>query len=428
MPTFTILEPMSTGDVIDRAVRLYRRNFSPLIAIVAVPSIIGYLVGLALSSGYAQLLGSVVNPSSSLQGAGVILLMIGLIGYPFWFFAQVFTLTGLARVVGDHLMMGETITFRKCFAAARSRVGDVILMTLLLFAAMMIIGVAFFLIVFAVMMVAAIIVGVTSGAGMPQWLGVTVLVILLVVAIAGGITLALIVAARIVLLPQVVMIEGQSTGSSLGRSFRLGGGNWHRVGAIMLFAYFISLSLLAALTLPVALGLEWFNISSVEFAQTPAGDAIYSAFTQIANVLSLPIWAVSFTLLYLDNRVRKEGYDMELLAQEVAPGFHWRPPVTPAAHPHGSFSTAPTQRVFLQTGPLGLGGYAEPRPPPPTPPGPPNEVVTAEPAASTEPAAEASAGDGDSSGSVNPGAGHCVNCAIELPVGARFCIRCGAQT
>jgi hypothetical protein len=427
MATFTILEPMSTGDVIDRAVRLYRRNFSHLIAIVAVPSIIGYLVGLALSSGYAQLLGSVVNPGAGVQGAGVILVIIGLIGYPLWFFAQVFTLTGLARVVGDHLMMGDTITFRKCFAAARSRVGDVILMTLLLFAAMMVIGMAFFLIVFSLMMVAAIIVGISSGAGMPQWLAVTVMVILMVVALAGGITLALIVAARIVLLPQVVMIEGQSTGSSLGRSIRLGGGNWHRVGAIMLFAYFISLSLLAALTLPVALGLEWFNISSVEFAQTPAGDAIYSAFTQIANVLSLPIWAVSFTLLYLDNRVRKEGYDMELLAQEVAPGFHWHAPVQPSVYPYGTFAAAPAQRVYVQTGPLGLGGYTAPPISSPNTPNPPSNSSD-EPPKEAESAGEAAVVDSETIGNVAPGAAQCANCGVELPPGSRFCIRCGAET
>ena len=446
MPTFTILEPMSTGDVIDRAVRLYRRNFSPLIAIVAVPSIIGYLVGLALSSGYAQLLGSVANPSLGLQGAGLVLLMLGLIGYPFWFFSQVFTLTGLARVVGDHLMMGETITFRKCFAAARSRIGDIILMTLLLFAAMIVIGMIFFLIMFAVMMVAAIIVGVTAGAGMPQWLGITILVVLMLAALAGGVILVLIVAARVILLPQVVMIEGQSTGSSLGRAIRLGGGNWYRVGAIMLFAYFISLSLLAALTLPGALLLEWFNVSSIEFAQTAAGDALYSAFTQIANVLSLPIWAVSFTLLYLDNRVRKEGYDMELLAQEVAPGFHWQAPV--------QYSYAPQQRVFLQTGPLGLGGYEQPRFPAPAmqaavvlePNQLDNNSITAEPA--TFRAAEiqedsllagVTYSESESSDATPPArpegselsgltTGRCVNCGIEYPAGARFCIRCGAQT
>src|SRR5258706_6114064 len=103
MANFTILEPMSTGDVIDRAVRLYRRNFTPLVAIVAVPSVIGYVAGLAFTWGYAKLLTSATNPGSgAVEGAAVLLLILGLIGQSGWFFVQVFTLTGLARVVGDH--------------------------------------------------------------------------------------------------------------------------------------------------------------------------------------------------------------------------------------------------------------------------------------------------------------------------------------
>jgi hypothetical protein len=199
---------------------------------------------------------------------------------------------------------------------------------------------------------------------MPQWLGVALLIIFSLLAVAAGVALVLIVAARVVFLPQVLMIEGMSAGSSLGRSISLGQGNWYRVGAILLFTYFVSLSLLAALTLPVILGLEWFSLSSVEFVLTPAGGAIYSAFNHIANLLSLPIWIVSFTLLYFDNRVRKEGYDMELLAREVAPGFRWQAPMPQPAQPYGAFASGAAPRVFMQTGPLGLGGYVPPRPEP----------------------------------------------------------------
>src|SRR6185503_13046464 len=96
--------------------------------------------------------------------------------------------------------------------------------------------------------------------------------------------------------------------------------------------------------------------------------AIYSAFNHTANLLSLPIWIVSFTLLYFDNRVRKEGYDMELLAREVAPGFRWQAPMPHPAQPYGGFGPGAQPRVFMQTGPLGLGGYAPPRPEPQTSP------------------------------------------------------------
>jgi hypothetical protein len=423
MANFTILEPMSTGDVIDRAVRLYRRNFTALVAIVAVPSVIGYLAGLAFTSGYAQLLTSVASPGSSgMEGSALLLLILGLMGQPVWFFVYVFTVTGLARVIGDHLMLGEAITFRRCFSAARQRLGDITLLALLMFGVLFLIGAVASVIFFAVFMVVAIVVGVTAGTGMPPWLGVALLIIFSLLAVAAGIALFLIVAARIIFLPQVLMIEGMTAGSSLGRSISLGQGNWYRVGAILLFTYFVSLSMLAALTLPVILGIELFgSSSSVELLLTPAGSAIYSAFNHTANLLSLPIWIVSFTLLYFDNRVRKEGYDMELLAREVAPGFRWQAPAAHPAQPYGTFTPGAPLRVFMQTGPLGLGGYAAPRPEPQTSttgqasfqgPQPPSGAPTIPVLA---PAV---------TGAV---AGICQRCGLELQPGARFCIRCGSQ-
>jgi hypothetical protein len=270
---------------------------------------------------------------------------------------------------------------------------------------------------FAVFMIVAIVIGVTASTAMPQWLGVALLIVFSLVAVAGGVCLFLIVAARIIFLPQVLMIEGMSAGSSLGRSISLGQGNWYRVGAILLFTYFVSLSMLAALTLPVILGLEWFNMSSVEFVLTPVGSAIYSAFNHTANLLSLPIWIVSFTLLYFDNRVRKEGYDMELLAREVAPGFRWQAPMAHPAQAYGSFAPGGPARVFMQTGPLGLGGYpparVEPQLPPSLPGPQPPSVIPSVPLPA--PAATSTSSE------------RCQTCGLELQPGARFCIRCGSQ-
>ena len=55
MAKFTILEPMSAGDMIDRSVRLYRRNFAPLLSIVAIPSLAGYLASTMIWFGYSRL-------------------------------------------------------------------------------------------------------------------------------------------------------------------------------------------------------------------------------------------------------------------------------------------------------------------------------------------------------------------------------------
>jgi len=130
---FTILEPMSTGDVIDRAVRLYRRNFTALIAIVAVPTLIGYAISLMFWYGYSNV---VMNTASrgAVQADAVFMMLLGLGGYPVWGFILLLTICGLARVVGDNLMLGEPITFRRCWVAVRGKVGNIIALGLMLVA------------------------------------------------------------------------------------------------------------------------------------------------------------------------------------------------------------------------------------------------------------------------------------------------------
>src|SRR5215471_11141847 len=140
---FTILEPMSTGDVIDRSVRLYRRNFAPLISIVAVPTVVGYVASLMFWYGYSNMILGAQSPTGSPDGA-LPVLMLGLVFYPLWLFLLLMTVAGVTRVVGDNLMMGEVITFRKCVAAVRRRFGSI---TLLAFLSVGILVILYFLFV-----------------------------------------------------------------------------------------------------------------------------------------------------------------------------------------------------------------------------------------------------------------------------------------
>ncbi|HJQ68035.1 MAG TPA: zinc ribbon domain-containing protein [Blastocatellia bacterium] len=413
MANFTILEPMSTGDVIDRTVRLYRRNFTPMVALVAIPSLIGYASSMMFWFGYMRMLPDLESSpptTPGIDGPAMIMLGLGMLGYPLWFFAMMMAWSSLSRVVGDHVMLGEPVTIKKCFSAVRRRLGDITLMGLLSLALMMGLSMALYVVLIIIVLVAAVVIGATASLGLPQWMVTVVITITVLIAVAAGIYILLHVLARVVFLPQVVMIEGQSVGSALSRAMKLGGGNWHRVGAITLFTYFVSLSLLAAFTIPFLIALQYFGLLSVEYFLSPGWNVIYGAFNQISNLLVLPIWIVSFTLLYFDTRVRKEAYDLELLAREVAPGFYWRPAPRPPVfgyYPQPGFAYP---RPFVQTSPLGLAGYV---PPPSRPPAPPQ---------ATPPEGEA-AGEG----AVDRAAALCWNCGAALQTGAQFCIQCGKR-
>lgn len=422
MADLRILEPMSTGDVIDRAVRLYRRNFTPLIAIVSVSTLFGYFVSLMFWFAIGEL--GAQDPTA-VPAVAYALLPLGFVGYLVWFFLILATIAGLSRVIGDHVMLGEPITFRRCVSVIRGRVGNIIVMGLLTLVLIFITYLLLAVILMVLFLVVGLMAGAAAGLSLPPWaIGVAGGLAGLVI-VAFAIYLVLYVVARFIFMPQIIMLEGQSVGDALGRAIKLGGGNWHRLGAIILFGYFISLSLLAALLMPVGATLYVFGFMTEAFWSSPAWNAIYMGCNQISNLLVLPIWVVSLTLLYFDSRVRKEAYDIELLAREVSPGFYWQPVAQNTAFGYDMAVGPGGARAYTQTSPPGLAGFS------PLPPGQPLQPVTDEPSPPpVEDARESflrkfeAAARESASQAAEPRA--CTKCGASVEADDLYCSRCGA--
>lgn len=383
MAELTILEPMSIGDIIDRAVKVYRKNFATLTGIIAIPSLIGYMASLLFWFGYSRLLlGIETGPSLS----GLVMVVIGGLLYPLWLFSLLLSIAGLSRVVGDYVILGEPATFGKFFSAVRSRLADITVMCFLAIGIAMVLYTVLSVVLAIILIVAAIVLAAVAAAGpaagLPPWaIGVIVGIVIAAVGI-GLIILLLTVLARVVFLPQIVMIEKRTAGAALGRAISLGLGNWYKVGAIALFSYFVTTSLLSAMVLPFLVILYMMGLLSADLLVQPTWTVFYSAFSEIANLLVLPIWIIAFTLLYFDSRVRREGYDLELLTRQVD---------VKRREPQASPTTVtPVGRTYVQTSPLGLGGYAW-------------------------------------SGSRAMGTPACRSCRAVLQTGARFCHVCGAE-
>jgi hypothetical protein len=424
MPNFTILEPMSTGDVIDRAVRLYRRNFVSLVAIVSVPTLIGYVASLMFWYGYQHIVLGVAGSSSAPDDA-IWMLVLGGLGYPVWLFALLLTVSGLARVVGDHVMMGDAITFRKCFSSIRRRLSDITVMGLLTMIILFVLYFIFTIILLILALAVGLVVGFVMAIRMPQWAVTSITVLTVLVAIAAGLFIVSMFIARVIFLPQVVMIEGQSAASAIGRAISLGQKNSFKVGAILLFTYFVSLSLMSALTLPVLAGLFLAGLLTSEFFSSTLWTVFYTSFKDVSSLLSLPIWIVSFTLLYFDSRVRKEAYDLELLARDIAPGYYWQPAQEVGAFGYQLPFAGGQGRAFIQTSPLGLAGYKS---------SPPSAVNASPPAnASPQPAqrpAEVPVEDDALNSSRSETAQNddspCEKCGEPVVTAAPFCSNCGS--
>jgi hypothetical protein len=149
------------------------------------------------------------------------------------------------------------------------------------------------------------------------------------------------IAGRVAYVPQVLMVEGRGVLDSIGRSAQLARGNLRRLMGMFLFTGFAWYSAGLLLLAPLA----WFawlngvNPLVLDGTRLPAWYTVSStALWQVSTILLAPVWMMGLSLLYVDERVRHEGYDIELLAAQVfgempvvPPGLH--APLTPAIAP-----------------------------------------------------------------------------------------------
>lgn len=306
-----LLQPVSAGDLIDRAIRLYRRHFGTLLAITAVPAFIAVIGGLLTvlpddDAGFS-ILGSLLTYGLS----PVINLMV---------------VGGLTKVVADHVMEQQPISFGRTWRVVLHHcsqlLGVAVTGWLLLPLTIMVVGSMGLLAI-------AFLVGVVSLTTTPifktpsdLWpFGLVVGAIGGIVIIIGGL-LFLEVYGRVMMMPAAAVIEQQPVGSAISRGIRLGAKNALTVLAVLAFEYCLTWSI--ALALGIFLGVDAAIAGfSLEDIPTQTVALTFSILVQFGNIMSAPVAAVAFALLYFDNRIRKEGFDVEWLAQQI--------PFTPAS-------------------------------------------------------------------------------------------------
>jgi hypothetical protein len=120
---------------------------------------------------------------------------------------------------------------------------------------------------------------------------------------------AIVFAVYWLFVPQVIVLEGVTAANSLGRSWRLVQGSFWRVfgyGIVVFIAYGV---LQIGVTQAIGLALSPLGVAA------PVLGGLVSA---SISTLALPFLLGAITLLYYDLRIRKEGFDLEILARALA--------------------------------------------------------------------------------------------------------------
>ena len=188
--------------------------------------------------------------------------------------------------------------------------------------------------------------GFAMALPLTEWVPAVIGVVGFVIASALAIWVFFFIVARVAYVPQVMLVEGKGVFEALGRSFSLARGNIRRLMAMTLFTTFATYSALMILMIP----LGWYGylhgIDPWNSAQWPTWYAVaYSSLGPLSSILLTPVWMLGLSLLYVDERVRHEGYDIELMAAR-------------------QLGEVPDVNV---SSPLGTALYTERKQPPPAP-------------------------------------------------------------
>lgn len=304
------LTPLGAGDLIDRAVRLYRHHFMTLLRIAAPPVVVSAIGSVMLSVGWRE---SMATASEAALFSYVLMACLGFLLWVCGLLLSGVVLGGASRNLVAHLLWNEPVSVRTTYRNARARFWPLLGATLLVGFLVLLFIIAGFVVWYMVFLFAAL--AMFAFAQVAGWLALIVGGFGFLLATACALWVFFFLAGRFAYVPQAMMVEGKGVIDSISRSTRLASGNVRRLAAMTIFTTFATYSTLMILLVP----LGWYGyLSGINLwnsARWPAWYSIgYSVLLQSSSILLTPVWMMGLSLLYVDERVRHEGYDVELMA------------------------------------------------------------------------------------------------------------------
>ena len=233
------LTPLTAGDIIDRAIRLYRQHFLVFLRIVLVPSLIAYAGGILWALGLRNF--------SFERGDQRLLLTVGMMitGGLLWLGGKalfLMLLGGASRGLVWHFFNGTPLSARAAFAAVRERWRSLLGATLLVSILLIVVLVGAYIVV-SFTLVIYFLLAAWLLSGLPTWVQVISHTLFGIAVTVGGLVVLLFTYARVVYVPQALMVEGKGVGEAITRSLRMANREIRRIAALVLFQICVILSL-----------------------------------------------------------------------------------------------------------------------------------------------------------------------------------------
>ncbi len=311
------LTPLGAGDLIDRAVRLYRRHLATFVMIAAPPVVAATVLSVSWTLLGRYLFTATVGSDMATSSAYLIYIWIGsLLIMLTQSVAMLTVMGGASRNFVRHLLFGDAISFAATYRAVWSRLASLIVASIFI---TFLISIVFFAIVYIGLLATVLLIGIGFFvlSGIPVLAGIYSIVVGVCGVVVVG-WLFFLIMGRFAYVPQAMLVEEKGVLAAFGRSTSLASGNVKRIAALFIFSMLATYSALAIFYIPLgwyawSQGVELLSFSGEVL---PAWYEIASQLIgQFSVILLSPIWMIGLCLLYVDERVRHEGYDIELMAQ-----------------------------------------------------------------------------------------------------------------
>lgn len=323
------LAPLGAGDLIDRALRLYRRHLFVLIRTAAPPIIVVAAGWMLMSISFRQIF--IVSDQSDLFW-NVFLLIASWGIMTTGYLLILVVMGGATRTLVAHLLRNDPVTARATYAAVKARFWGLMLASvlILIFVSFMMYAAIF---VIEIVVVICVLAGTGLANFVPSWLIAIMLTAVGLCAIAAIMLGFFFLVGKIAYVPQVMLVEGKGVFDAIGRSFVLAKGNARRLMAMTLFTSFATGSAVVLLVVFIVIIGTLNGFDATNSAEWPVWyTTLYSIIGPLGSILLTPVWMLGLSLLYVDERVRHEGYDVELMAARQLPEM----PETDVSSPLGT--------------------------------------------------------------------------------------------
>jgi membrane-anchored glycerophosphoryl diester phosphodiesterase (GDPDase) len=307
------LRPLNLGEILDRTAQLYRRNFWLFVGTAALPLLIVF--ALAIPAGAVLIIPGV---SSSRAGGlspaeiGIIALIV-IIALPVYLAVYVYSYAGITQAtVSVHL--GEKPTIRATLKSVHTR-----FWTYLWYLLLQGIVAALVPMIIAMSVIGPLIYLMTRSdvdLGSRVALGF----VMFLVAIVAFVAIVWLTLCFALGMPACI-VEKKTAWESLLRSWHLSRGTRGRVFVTYLLVGALAFAIGMALAVPLLILVAVLPAAGITIANSSTvlvvTQIVRFGLDFISKVLLAPIYMIAAVLFYYDQRIRKEGFDIEWMMQRA---------------------------------------------------------------------------------------------------------------